>query len=242
MSGGVVAVVAHPDDESIIAGGTLALAARRGTPAGVVSLTRGELGPGHDDPERLAAIREEELGRAAVALGLDWARCLREPDGELEWSESALDAVTRVLDEERPAVVLTFGPDGLYEHPDHVATSRIAGVAAAAVGAAVYEAAWDATVVPGLVAAARARGLPTDLWGLDAEAFGVADPRPTLAIDVTPVLDAKLAALRAHRSQLADGHLLARLPDVLAREFLGSEPWRLVDQAGPGPLPSLVDG
>jgi LmbE family N-acetylglucosaminyl deacetylase len=244
VSGGLVAVVAHPDDESLIAGGTLALAARAGARTGVVSLTRGELGPSPDDigPERLAEVREEELRRAAAALGVGWARCLRQPDGELPWSESAPAELTRLLEEELPAAILTFGPDGLYEHPDHVATSRIARAAAEAVGVAVYEAAWHADAVPALVAAARARGLPVGLWGIDAEAFGVPDPRATLEVDVSTVLHLKLAALRAHRSQLDDGHLLARLPDDLARDHLSSESWRLVGASGPGPLPALIDG
>lgn len=244
MTGGLVAVVAHPDDESLIAGGTLALAARAGVPTGVVSLTRGELGPaeGVDDPRTLARVREEELRRAAGELGVSRSRCLREPDGELSWSDSAGPELAAVLEDWRPDAILTFGADGLYEHPDHVATSRIARGTALEIGAAVYEAAWDVAVVPALVAAAQARGLPADLWGIDAEAFGVPDPKPSVVVDVSDVLDRKLAAIRAHRSQLAPDHLLARLPDDLALEFLSSEPWRLVESDQGDPLPPLIDG
>ena len=68
-----------------------------------------------------------------------------------------------------------------------------------------------------------ARGLPTDLWGLDAEAFGAPPSSIDLVLDVEPFLDAKLRALRCHRSQLGAGHLLAEMPEDLARRFLGTE-------------------
>lgn len=246
MSRGVIAVVAHPDDESLIAGGTLALAARVGVRTGVVSLTQGELGPIADPAkarrETLGDVRAGELRDAGVALGVAWTRCLRHADGELTWDESVEGELTELLEREKPGVVLTFGADGLYEHPDHVATGRAARAAGERVGTSIYEAAWDAQLVPALVAAARHRGLPVDLWGLEPEAFGVPDPRPTVTVDVSAVLSAKLEAIRAHRTQLDDGHLLARLPEDLALRFLASEPWRLANGAPPGPLPSLLHG
>ncbi len=232
--GGIVAIVAHPDDESLIAGGTLALAAAAGVPTGAVALTRGELGPISDPAlatrETLAGVREQELHVAAAALGLGWSACLRERDGELEWAdeEAVADALAGLLAVDPPAVVLTFGADGLYDHPDHVAAGRIAALALARVGGGVVlEAAWPPDLVVGLVAAARDRGLPTDLWGIAPEAFGSQGPPPTLVVDGTQVLDRKLAAIRAHRTQLAGDHLLRALPDDLARRFLAREPWRL---------------
>ena len=229
----LVAVVAHPDDEALIAGGTLALAARAGTATGVVSLTRGELGPiapaSLAEGETLAEARARELAASARELGLDWVRCLRHGDGELGW-EDAL-AIGReladVLQPHRPAVVLTFGDDGLYGHPDHVATRLIVAEAAALLSPSpwVLEASWAAELVPELVAAAAARGLPVDLWGLDPRAFGSAPKSPAATIDVRAALPRKLRALRAHRTQLAGDHLLAALPDDLARRFLGDETW-----------------
>lgn len=232
--GGVVAVVAHPDDESLIAGGTLALAAVAGVRTGAVALTRGELGPISDPAlstrESLGAVREREMGAAAAALGLAWSACLSEPDGELEWAdeEAVAAALARLLAADPPAVVLTFGADGLYDHPDHVAAGRIAARALERVGGGVVlEAAWPPDLVARLVAEARRRGLPTDLWGIPPEAFGSEGPPPALVVDGTPVLARKLAAIRAHRTQLADDHLLRALPESLAREFLAREPWRL---------------
>lgn len=244
MSGGVVAVVAHPDDESLIAGGTLALAAATGTATGVVSLTRGEQGPISDrglaTREQLGDVREAELEAAAVELGVGWSACLRYPDGELPWvdRDAAADELASLLARHAPAVVLTFGNDGLYWHPDHSATLEIARSAIERLGARVdlYEAAWPTDVMTMLVAAAAERGLPVGLWGVEPGAFGC-DRTPTVVIDVRPVLARKLAGLRAHRTQLGADHLLASLPEDLAERFLSREPW-----AGPedGALEGLI--
>lgn len=242
----IVAVVAHPDDEALIAGGTLALAARAGLATGIVSLTRGELGPISDpllaDPGTLGAVREAELHASGAALGVDWTCCLRHPDGELSWAavESVAAELVEVLGPARPAVLLTFGEDGLYGHPDHVATRYITGRATALLGRGgpgLYEAAWSSELFAGLVTAAAQRGLPTSLWGLDPRAFGSQPGGRTTRVDVRPVLERKMRALRAHRTQLGRDHLLTGLPDDLAARFLGEEAWRA---AGPAPRPDVL--
>jgi LmbE family N-acetylglucosaminyl deacetylase len=232
MSGSVVAVVAHPDDESLIAGGTLALAARAGARTGVVSMTRGELGPtadpAIDTPEQLAAAREAELTAAGRMLGVGWVECLRYPDGELPWVDhaTAAEELASLIESPLPDVVLTFGPDGLYGHPDHSAAAEIAIRAIRRLGASadVYEAAWPTGLVVELAAAAAERGLPHDLWGLEPGAFG-SDRVSNVTVDVRPVLVQKLAALRAHRTQVGSDHLFAALPLDLAERFLAAERW-----------------
>jgi len=235
----VVAVGAHPDDESLIAGGTLALAARAGAEIGAVSLTRGEQGP-IADPElatqcTLGEAREAELGAAGEALGTSWTACLHHPDGELSWADHhhAADELAALLEPHRPDIVLTFGRDGLYGHPDHIATWRIVGMALDRLesrmtrSACLYETVWPSGLVSALVAAAQERGLPAGLWGLDPAAFGSPDAVATLVVDVRSTLDRKLIALRAHRTQLDCDHLLAALPKNLAERFLHQELWRL---------------
>jgi LmbE family N-acetylglucosaminyl deacetylase len=232
MNGAIAAVVAHPDDESLIAGGTLALCAAAGMRTGVVSLTRGELGPISDDRlatrEELGRVRERELRLAAGELGAEFAVCLRLPDGWLPWvdQEVAADRLGAVLAEHDVRTVLTFGEDGVYWHPDHIAAAEIA------IGASrrletkpdVYRSVWPFGLIPQLVAAAAARGLPIGLWGVDPEAFGSA-PQPAVEIDVRAVVARKLAALRTHRTQIGRNHLLGSLPDDLAEQFLGVERW-----------------
>jgi LmbE family N-acetylglucosaminyl deacetylase len=244
VTGAVVAVVAHPDDESLIAGGTLALAAQAGAYCGVVSLTRGEHGPISDPalatPATLGDVREAELQAAARALGVSWAACLREPDGELPWvnQRATADALAALLAPAPPAIVLTFGDDGLYGHPDHAAARDIAVLALEQLGSpcALYESAWPTDAMTALASAATERGLPTGLWGLEPADFG-SERELTLVVDVRPVLARKLAALRAHRTQVGADHLLAALPDDLAERHLGREGW-----AGPpgGPLEELL--
>jgi LmbE family N-acetylglucosaminyl deacetylase len=254
MSETVVAVVAHPDDESLIAGGTLIMAAAAGAETGVVALTRGEHGPVAGPPlregEPLGAVREGELQAAAGVLGAGWATCLRHPDGELDWSDKPAIAreLADLLAPHRPTAVLTFGEDGLYWHPDHIAARSIAGIAIDLLEQDgdppvwLYEAVWPPDLVTRLVAAARERGLPADMWGIEPEAFGTYEGGPTVALDVRSVLDRKLAALRAHRSQLGPDHLLAALPEDLAQRFLGEELWRVSrpSGAGDGPIGRLA--
>ena len=243
-----MAVVAHPDDEVLIAGGTLALAAGVGTPTAVVSLTRGERGPvapgslGTD--EILAHARSRELVAASEALGVGWARCLEHPDGALatEDLDAIGDELATLLRAHEPAVLLTFGADGLYGHPDHLATRSVVAFAAASLEPrpATLESVWEAGIMAELVAAAAQRHLPVDLWGLSPAAFGVARAT-SIEIDVRPVIARKLRALAAHRTQFAADHLLAALPADLAARFLGDEGWAADDPAAAGALRALLE-
>jgi LmbE family N-acetylglucosaminyl deacetylase len=252
-TGGIVAVVAHPDDEALIAGGTLALAHDRGLATGVVSLTRGELGPISDprlaDERTLGSVRERELRASGALLGADFVRCLGHPDGELEWAdgEAVAAELAALLREFAPRVLLTFGEDGVYGHEDHVAT-RVICIRAAQLLAPdeprVYEAVWAPGLASALVADARSRGLPDSLWGLEPEAFGSPDgparsSSKVTRIDVRAAIDRKLAALRAHRTQLDAGHVLLELPADLAARHLGEEAWRAADPGAPDVLADL---
>ncbi len=248
--GGVVAIVAHPDDEALIAGGTLALAADAGLGTGVLALTRGELGP-ISSPQlatraTLGDVRERELTEAADQLGAGWVRCLRHPDGELPWAdvEAVAAQVAAILAQTAPAAVLTFAPDGLYWHPDHIAAREIALRAADLAGPGgpcVYEALWDPGTAPALVAACAARGLAASLWGVDPEAFGSPTTRLSLTrVDVRPVIGRKLRALRAHRTQIDAGHVFATLPEDLATAHLAVEQWHVAGGPGPDVLAGLL--
>lgn len=142
----ILAVFAHPDDETYCAGGTLAKYAEQGAEIMVVSATRGDAGQIHDagaaTRRTLGAIRERELRLACERLGVQFAECLDYGDGTLEQIDLALLTrhVTHIVRRFRPDIVITFGPDGVYGHPDHVA------IGAATTGACGVS--GDATVYP----------------------------------------------------------------------------------------------
>jgi LmbE family N-acetylglucosaminyl deacetylase len=234
MTRGVLAVFAHPDDETLLAGGVLAAFAASGRRVAIVSMTRGERGPielpGLTAGPALGKVREAELLRAARALGASTAECLDYPDGDLAAVDEsqAAQQLSRILVRERPELVLSFSDEGLYWHPDHLAVSRLLDAALALAGrdgaqAWLYGATWPEGHARRLVSLMHARGLTADLWGLEPDTFGAAADSITTRLDVRPFLPAKLAALRAYASQIGPSHLLSVLPDDLAEEFLGCE-------------------
>jgi LmbE family N-acetylglucosaminyl deacetylase len=130
----LLGVFAHPDDEVFCAGGTMARAAEAGAEVMIISATRGEQGQIRDPAAAtrltLGAVRERELRAAAAELGVQHVQVLAYPDGTLPHHRSALgaaiEAITRRFD---PDTIITFGADGGYGHPDHVAISETATMA-----------------------------------------------------------------------------------------------------------------
>ncbi len=134
----VLGIFAHPDDETLCAGGTFAKYASAGADVRVVSLTKGGAGQIRDanaaTRSTLTTVREQELAAAGAELGLSGTRCLDHRDGSLSSLDGQLlvAIASELLNEVDPDVVITFGPDGFSGHPDHVAVG-------AAVTAACYE-------------------------------------------------------------------------------------------------------
>src|SRR4051812_27958618 len=127
--GTVLSVWAHPDDETYLCGGLMSDAVRRGNRVVCVTATRGELGS--PDEQRwppgapLAAIRTRELEDAFAVLGVTEHHWLDYPDGgcaEVD-QEEAVRRVTAIMADVRPDTVLTFGPDGMTGHSDHITVS-----------------------------------------------------------------------------------------------------------------------
>jgi len=211
----LLAIFAHPDDESFRPGGTLALLARRGVRVVVLTATRGEAGSCGGPPlcraDELAAVRERELHCACAALGIQSPRLLNYQDGHLSEAnpEQVVARILAVARELRPQVMLTFGPDGLSGHPDH-----------SAIGKWASEAFCGAENVSALYTVAVPQSLATRL-GMP-QIHAVPDSQIAVTVDVSAVWDAKLAAIRCHATQTSSSPIL-RAPIERQRMFLGTE-------------------
>ncbi|HEX4091620.1 MAG TPA: PIG-L family deacetylase [Trebonia sp.] len=128
----MLGVFAHPDDETFCAGGTFARYAESGAEIMVVSATRGQAGQIRDaragTRRTIAAVREAELRQACERLGVAHVHCWDYLDGALAEADFSglVGQVVQVIREFRPTVVISFGPDGGYGHPDHITISAAA--------------------------------------------------------------------------------------------------------------------
>ncbi len=165
--GTILGVWAHPDDEGYLSGGIMAAAARDGRRVVCVTATRGEAA----DPERwppadLAKIREAEIAACMEILGVADHRFFDYPDGGCAAADAdeAADRIATIVDEVRPDTVLTFGPDGMTGHPDHIAVSdwTARAVARAGTGAALYFATKTPTWIAAFAASADEMGVMMD--------------------------------------------------------------------------------
>ncbi|GGJ12441.1 putative N-acetyl-alpha-D-glucosaminyl L-malate deacetylase 2 [Alicyclobacillus cellulosilyticus] len=197
----VLLIFPHPDDETLGKAGAVALYTRQGVPVTLICATLGEMGRNMGRPlfanrETLPQIRERELREACRILGIGDLRLLHLRDKTLEFEdEDALaDRIEAVIREVQPSVIMTYYP-GHGVHPDHDAL-------AAAVVRAVRRLPRDERPVIHASPVTR-----------NAEA--VLGP-PDIVLDVRSVLDVKLAAMRAHRSQ-TEG-MFKRLEEEAAKD------------------------
>jgi LmbE family N-acetylglucosaminyl deacetylase len=233
----ILAVFAHPDDESLACGGTLARLTDAGARVVLFCASKGELGSLDGSPEpdaELGDIRSRELREAAAVLGISDVLIMDHPDGNLRWARvTELHAqITMALRHYEPSAVITFGEDGLYWHFDHVGVHERTTSAVGLLGAAapaLYYVTMPVGVMRAIVNAASARGwIPPDcgFWSLVPDAFGDGAPPPTITVDVTDSVPRKLAAIRCHRSQMGAGHPFDKITDGEARRWLGVEHFR----------------
>lgn len=218
----LMAVLAHPDDESLGVGGTLAAYAAAGAATYVVTATRGERGrfftnENRPSDEEVGRVREAELRAAARELGVREVVLLDYRDGDLDRAEPR-EAVRRIVAElrrVRPQVVLTFDPFGAYGHPDHVAICQFATAAVAAAGSAAYD---DDGAAPhqvsklyyfvsneGAWAAYQAafKTLVSRVDGRERRAVPWADWAISARVDTRDHWPTVWAAVQQHRTQLA---------------------------------------
>ena len=224
----ILSVWAHPDDEAFLAAGALADAASRGCRVVCVHATRGERGWHSASDQQsldLGDVRSRELAEALTALGVEERHCLDYPDGGLAAVPIAVAVahMLAIVEDVQPDVVLTFGTDGFTGHPDHMAVS-------AWVTAAVNR--WDAASITLRHTAVTAEWVARFAPALNEfDAFWPGHPVVTPASDLAwcrrldeGLLDRKVAALRAHRSQTA--HLFAALGEPFMRAMAATEWFR----------------
>jgi LmbE family N-acetylglucosaminyl deacetylase len=225
--------LAHPDDESLGFGGTLAKYAAAGVDVSLVTATRGAAGryrgnspgtPAHPGAPALARIREGELRDAAAVLGLSDVALLEYGDQLLDRAEPArvtAEIATHVR-RVRPDVVVTFGPDGAYGHPDHVAISQFttaAIVAAASPFMAIdgaphqvsklYYMAWPASTWMAMETALRRLAPVVD--GQERRAVAWPEWAITTVLDTRAVWPIVWRAISCHASQVSAYQKLADL-------------------------------
>jgi LmbE family N-acetylglucosaminyl deacetylase len=144
----LLGIFAHPDDEIFCAGGLFAEMSGRGADIRVVSYTTGDAGQIRDAEvatrATLGQVRRTELFEAAAELGITDIVVHDRGDGTLSGQpeDELLDIARDTINEHRPDIIITFGPDGAYGHPDHIRISEIATEAGRAIGVPVYHAAF----------------------------------------------------------------------------------------------------
>ena len=167
---------AHPDDETLGCGATLARYAAEGVETYLVTATRGErgrIGTERPGPAMVGPVREAELRSAAAVLGIREVHFLDYLDAELDRVD-AREAITKLaahLRRIRPQVVVTFGADGAYGHVDHVAISQLTGAAVVAAADASFAAA------PGVELPERTHAVAKLYWMVETRATWTAYER-----------------------------------------------------------------
>lgn len=237
-------VLAHPDDESLGTGGALAKSAAEGVATYVVTATRGERGRFGDSKESpgldvVGKAREAELRAAAKELGVREVSFLDYVDGVLDQADprEAIERIVGHIRRVKPHVVITFGPDGAYGHPDHIAISQLA---TAAIGCAadpsfgpqpasheahrvskLYFIAWSRKKWDAYQAALRRLVCTVD--GQERQAVPWADWAVTTVIDTSAVWPAVWRAVSCHKTQMSIYRQLEGLSEEHQRSLWGTQ-------------------
>ncbi|MCH9641578.1 MAG: PIG-L family deacetylase [Actinomycetia bacterium] len=245
---------AHPDDESIATGGTMARAAAEGHRTVLVFATRGEVGEvdhgvlAADEP--LARRREQESHRSAEILGAARVEFLGYRDSGMMGEDSndaegsfwradpdvAAGALSAILTDVGADVLTIYDSHGGYGHPDHIQVHRVGVLAAerAAVGR-VFEATMNRDHLARLTEYAGEFGIDTDTipdLGTDPN-FGSPESAITTAVDCSRYLEQKRMSMSAHASQIGPDHFMLAMPPAAFAMVMGTE-W-FIERGAPRP-------
>ena len=266
----LLAVHAHPDDEVIGTGGILARYAAEGVRTVLVTCTDGAVGeisdPSLATPENLAEVRSHELDESVRLLKVSRLVKLGYRDSGMAGTadntnpasfnqanlDEAIQRVVEVVREERPQIIVTYDERGGYGHPDHIRAHQVA--------VAAFERTRDADHAPSKLYYAvvprsallrfaeriRAAGIPSPFSEVRESTedipFGVPDELVTTLVDVSRYVDAKRAALQAHRTQMGPDQFFMKLPPDLFAEAFGRESFQRITGPGPSAETDLFEG
>lgn len=235
---GLLVVMAHPDDESMAAGGLILRHTRQGIEVNLICATRGEKGWTGKPPgarrEDLAQIRAAELEAAASALAISAYEVWDYPDGGVEDSDGT--EITKRIREQisahSPSVVVGWGPDGGYGHPDHIAMGRWTDAAVEAIPEpsrpALYHMAVDAPLADFYREALKLNGQDGGALPL------VVRDHVDVVLELTPEeVQMKLRAIDCHQSQLETWRVEIRNHPHLLQQGYGREPYIALSQMAP---------
>ena len=251
--GTIVSFHAHPDDEAIASGGTLARAAAAGHRVVLVFATRGELGepvPGVLEPgEQLAMRRSAECYTSAAALGAKRVEFLGftdsgmmgEPSNDAPfcfWQadvEYAARTLAVLLDQEEPDVLTIYDDNGVYGHPDHIQVHRVgkrAGELSAVpvVAQGTVNRDW---MQRGFRESGREGDVPPNMGKPESEI--------THRVEAVDFVGQKRESMRAHASQMAPDHFLLALPDAMFALGMGTEFYIVDEPPSPAAAPELFE-
>jgi LmbE family N-acetylglucosaminyl deacetylase len=260
--GTLVCFHAHPDDESISTGGSIARASAEGHRVVLVVATNGDHGEVPDDlapGETLVDRRKAETARSAEVLGVHRLVWLGYADsGMTGWPQNehpeafwqapvddAADRLAAVLREEAADVLTVYDWHGNYGHPDHIQVHRVGHRAAELAGTPrVFEATMNRDHIVRMMAMAREMGLGDGAAGPeddfdpagpadDGNPFGMSEDELTHAVEVAEWLHLKRASMRCHGSQISDSSFFLEMPDEAFAGSFGIE-WFIERDAEPG--------
>jgi LmbE family N-acetylglucosaminyl deacetylase len=239
----LMCVLAHPDDESLALGGTLARYAAEGVETTLVVATRGERGwfgeqAAYPGEYELGAIREREVRAACRTLGVSRLEFLGYIDGDLDRANEheVIARIVHLLREIKPQVVVTFGPEGLYGHPDHIAISQLTTSAVMCAADPYYTrlpeqephrvaklyyrispSAWFADYMPIF------GDLIMSIDGQERRAHPWADWAITTRLDTRAYWRLVWQAVQHHRTQIPDSAILQRVSEQEHLRIWGSQ-------------------
>ena len=261
-SGCLLLVHAHPDDECLSTGGTIARYAAAGVRVVLVTCTNGEAGEIAEVPDlgtieeirgRLGEIRVEELKEACRRLGPVDLRLLGYHDSGMDGTpengspeafvnqniEEAVGRVAAIIRETRPDVLVTYNEIGFYGHPDHIRAHQIAlrAIDAAApthrVRKTYFTAVPKSLLIGGRALAEQLDRSPDDFFSLEEiERIATDDDAITTSIDVSAYVDEKFRALEAHRTQRGTTGRFLQIPEDVRAVAMGTEHYVLTGASG----------